>query len=411
MITKHIKINFISLTFEALKLVLIAISNKYLQMNKTIYFDSAATTQIRAEVATRMVQVMQECYGNASSMHSFGRAAKSLIESTRKTVAKYLNVSAGEIVFTSGGTEADNLALRSAVRDLGVKEIITSRIEHHAVLHTVDALEREYGITVKYVDLDTKGHVNYSHLETLLQSHKKQLVSLMHVNNEIGNLLNIKRVGDLCKVNNALFHSDTVQSVGHYELDLQDINIDFMAVSAHKFHGPKGVGFAYIRKNSGLKPLIFGGEQERGYRAGTEAVHNIVGLEEALKLSYANLAKEREYITNLKSYFIKKVSENFTEASFNGNSSDLEKSTYTVVNVCLPIAPEKALVLLFQLDLKGIACSKGSACQSGSAKGSHVLTQILSYEDMQKPSLRFSFSHYNTREEIDYVVETLKEFM
>ncbi|WP_034058202.1 cysteine desulfurase family protein [Lacinutrix jangbogonensis] len=378
---------------------------------KQVYFDSAATTQIRSEIVEKMTTVMQECYGNASSTHSYGRSSKSMVENARKTVAKQLNCSASEIIFTSGGTEADNLALRSSVRDLGVKTIITSRIEHHAVIYTVNQLEREYGITVKFVDLDEEGQIDYTHLEALLQSPKKKLVSLMHVNNEIGNILDIKRVGELCKANNALFHSDTVQSVGHYELDLQDISIDFLAVSAHKFHGPKGVGFAFVRKNSGIKPLIFGGEQERGARAGTEAVHNIVGLEEALKISYANLTEERAYITSLKKYFIKSIIEAFPEASFNGSSANFEKSTYTLVNVCLPIAPEKAPILLFQLDLKGIACSKGSACQSGSAKGSHVLSQILCYEDMQKPSLRFSFCKYNTTTEIDYVVDVLKDFM
>ena len=378
---------------------------------KPVYFDSAATTQLRPEIIEKMTQVMQQCYGNASSTHSFGRSAKAMIEQARKTVAKYLNVSASEIVFTSGGTEADNLALLSAVRDLGVKKIITSRIEHHAVLYTVQQLEKEYGIYVEYVDLDNAGHVDYNHLETLLQSSQKTLVSLMHVNNEVGNILDIAKVSKLCKANNAMFHSDTVQSVGHYKLDLQELAIDFMAVSGHKFHGPKGVGFAFIRKNSGLKPLIFGGEQERGYRAGTEAVHNIVGLEEALKLSYENLEEERAYITDLKKYFIEKLVLNFSGVSFNGSCADFDKSTYTVLNVCLPIAPEKGPILLFQLDLKGIACSKGSACQSGSAQGSHVLSQILSDEDMQKPSIRFSFSKYNTKEEIDYVIEVLKEFI
>jgi len=378
---------------------------------KSVYFDSAATTQLRDEVIDRMTTVMREAYGNASSTHGFGRSSKAIVEQARKTIAKYLNVSASEIIFTSGGTEADNLALRSAVRDLGVKKIITSRIEHHAVLHTVDQLEKEYGISVKYVDLDENGHVNYAHLEELLKSPKKKLVSLMHVNNEVGNLLDIERVGNLCKDSGAFFHSDTVQSVGHYELDLQKINIDFMAVSAHKFHGPKGVGFAFVRKNSGLKPLIFGGEQERGYRAGTEAIHNIAGLEEAFKLSYDNLVEERQYILGIKNYFIKRLKQEFPLVSFNGTSGDPKLSTYTLLNVCLPIPPEKAPILLFQLDLKGIACSKGSACQSGAAKASHVLSQILCYEDMQKPSLRFSFCKYNTKEEVDYVIDVLKEFV
>jgi cysteine desulfurase len=378
---------------------------------KTVYFDSAATTQIREEVIIKMTEVMQNYYGNASSTHSFGRSSKSLIESARKTVAKYLNVSASEIIFTSGGTEADNLALRSAVRDLNVKKIITSRIEHHAVLYTVEQLQQEYNIEVEYVNLDAKGHVDYKHLEQLLDTPQKTLVSLMHVNNEIGNILDIKRVGELCKANDALFHSDTVQSVGHYILDLQEIPIDFMAISAHKFHGPKGVGFAFVRKQSGLKPLIFGGEQERGVRAGTEAVHNIVGLETALQLSYVNLETEREYIKGIKSYFITELTKAFPNVHFNGDSASLEGSTYTVLNTCLPIAGDKAMLLLFNLDLKGIACSKGSACQSGSSKGSHVLSQILDDKQLEKPSLRFSFSKYNTKEEVDYVIEALKSFV
>lgn len=378
---------------------------------KTVYFDNAATTQLRDEVIVKMTEAMQGCYGNASSTHSFGRSSKSLIEGARKTVAKYLNVSASEIIFTSGGTEADNLALRSAVRDLNVKKIITSKIEHHAVLYTVEQLKQEYGILVEYVNLETNGHIDYTHLEQLLDAPEKTLVSLMHVNNEIGNLLDIKRIGELCKANNALFHSDTVQSVGHYHLDLQEIPIDFMAVSAHKFHGPKGVGFAFVRKQSGLKPLIFGGEQERGVRAGTEAVHNIVGLETALQLSYDNLETEREYIKGIKSYFITELTKAFPNVHFNGDSASLEGSTYTVLNACLPIAGDKAMLLLFNLDLKGIACSKGSACQSGSSKGSHVLSQVLNDEQLQKPSLRFSFSKYNTKEEVDYVIEALKSFV
>jgi cysteine desulfurase len=260
------------------------------------------------------------------------------------------------------------------------------------------------------VNTDKNGQIDYAHLEELLLNPKKTLVSLMHVNNEIGNILDIKRVASLCKANNALFHSDTVQSIGHYKLDLQDIPIDFLAASAHKFHGPKGVGFAFIRKNSGLKPLIFGGEQERGLRAGTESVHNIVGIEEALKLAYNNLDSEFLYVQELKQYFINKLKTEIPEVSFNGCSGDLKNSTYTLVNVCLPVSAEKSAMLLFQLDLKGIACSKGSACQSGSTQSSHVLAELLSDADLQKPSIRFSFSIYNTKEEIDYVVGILKEF-
>ena len=261
------------------------------------------------------------------------------------------------------------------------------------------------------VDLDSDGCIDYSHLESLLQRQKKQLVSLMHINNEIGNKLDIKKVAVLCKTYKALLHSDTVQSIGHYKLDLQEIPIDFLAASAHKFHGPKGVGFAFIRKNSGLKASIFGGEQERGLRAGTESIHNIVGLEEALKLSYDNLEKESSLILEIKRYFINKLQSVFPKVKFNGKCLDNENSTYTLVNVCLPIAPEKASLLQFQLDLKGIACSKGSACQSGSSQNSHVLSEILDNEDLKRPSMRFSFSKYNTKEEVDYVIEVLKDFI
>lgn len=377
-----------------------------------IYFDNAATTPIRNEVIDVMTNVLKNNYGNASSSHSFGRSSKSLIEKYRKDIAAYFKVSPAEIIFTSGGTEADNLVLRSAVRDLGVTEIITSKIEHHAILHTLDQLVKEYGISVEYVKLEDDGSINPWHLESLLtNSTKKQLVSLMHINNEIGNLTDIKGVAHMCKTYNALFHSDTVQSVGHYPLDLSDIQIDFLAASAHKFHGPKGVGFCFIRKNSGLQPLIFGGEQERGYRAGTESVHNIAGLAEALKLAYDNLETESAYVKEIKSYFITSLKTEIPNVSFNGNSGDLEKSTYTSVNVRFPVAPEKGAMFLFQLDLKGIACSKGSACQSGSSQNSHVLSEILSEEDLLKPSIRFSFSIYNTKEEVDYVVNSLKELV
>ncbi|RIA09554.1 cysteine desulfurase [Flavobacteriaceae bacterium MAR_2010_72] len=377
---------------------------------KQIYFDSAATTQLRDEVINRMTNVLRSNFGNASSTHNYGRSSKSLIENSRKVIASYLNASPSEIIFTSGGTEADNLVLRSAVRDLGVTEIITSKIEHHAILHTVDELVKEYGITVQYVKLDSNGQVDFSHLEALLKSSKKQLVSLMHINNEIGNKLDLEKAAKLCKANQALFHSDTVQSVGHYKLDLQQIPIDFLAASAHKFHGPKGVGFAFIRKNSGLRPLIFGGEQERGYRAGTESTHNIIGLEEALKLAYDNLETESTYLKDLKAYFIQQLKVNVPGVMFNGACDNLDESTYTLLNVCLPIAPEKAPMLQFQLDLKGIACSKGSACQSGSNQGSHVLTEILNKEQLNRPSVRFSFCKNNTKEEVDYVIEVLKEF-
>ena len=378
---------------------------------KHIYLDNAATTCIRPEVITSMVDVLQNCYGNASSTHSFGRSAKAFLENCRKTIASYFNVSAAEIIFTSGGTEADNLALRSVVRDLEITQIITSKVEHHAVLHTAEQLKEEYNIDLTFVELDDCGFVNLVHLEKLLQKSSKALVSLMHINNEIGNILDIKKTAELCKTYNAFFHTDTVQSVGHYNIDLQNIPIDFLAASAHKFHGPKGVGFCFIRKESGLKPLIFGGEQERGYRAGTECLHNIIGMSEALKLAYDNLETEREYILNLKQHFTEELKQHIPNISFNGGCDNISKSTYTLVNVCLPIPPEKAPLLQFQLDLKGIACSKGSACQSGSVGQSHVLSEILCKERIKRPSIRFSFSKYNTKKELDYVVEVLKDFV
>ncbi|WP_127024796.1 cysteine desulfurase family protein [Flagellimonas beolgyonensis] len=376
-----------------------------------VYLDNAATTQVRSEVIERMQEALAVHYGNPSSTHSFGRSAKTAVEQARKTIAKTLNAQPSEIIFTSGGTEADNMILRCAVRDLGVQTIITTRIEHHAVLHTVEELEKEYGTQVWYVELDADGNPDLQHLEQLLKKDdSKKLVSLMHVNNEIGNITDIAAVAELCKEHNALFHSDTVQSIGHYPWDVQEIPIDFMTAAAHKFHGPKGIGFAFIRKNSGLKPLIVGGAQERGFRAGTEPFHNIVGLEEAFIKAYEHLEEETKTVKELKRYFIEKVQQEIPDAVFNGLSGDMEKSTYTLVNVRLPFDAQKALMLLFHLDMKGIACSKGSACQSGSDQGSHVLSQLLEGEELEKPSLRFSFSMYNTKEELDYTVQVLKEF-
>ena len=259
---------------------------------KKVYFDSAATTQLRSEVIRCISEVLKTEYGNPSSTHAYGRSAKSLLENARKEIAKHLNVSASEIIFTSGGTEADNLILNSCVRDLGVTRIISSKIEHHAVLYAINLLHEKYGIEVVYTKLDDCGHIDYDHLHSLLEdTTKKTLVSLMHVNNEVGNVLDLHRVAQMCEKYNALFHSDTVQSVGHYEVDFAETPVHFAAVAAHKFHGPKGAGFAFIRKNTGLKPLIVGGAQERGLRAGTEAVYAIAGMAEALKISYQTLTK------------------------------------------------------------------------------------------------------------------------
>jgi cysteine desulfurase len=378
---------------------------------KNVYFDSAATTQIRSEVISKMQEALA-IYGNPSSTHSFGRTAKTAIESARKTIAKRLNAQPAEIIFTSGGTEADNMILRCAVDDIGVRTIITTKIEHHAVLHTAEALAQKGRVALWFVRLDAHGNPDMAHLEELLQKgDSKKLVSLMHVNNEIGNMIDMAAIARKVKEHKALFHSDTVQSIGHYEWDVQAIPVDFLAAAAHKFHGPKGVGFAYIRKNSGMGCLISGGSQERGHRAGTESFHNIVGLEEAFTLAYDHLDEERKYVSEIKAHFIERIKTEIPGAKFNGLSGDMDKSTYTLVNVCLPVDKQKALMLLFHLDMKGIACSKGSACQSGSDAGSHVLSEILAPADLEKPSLRFSFSKYNTKAEVDYAIGVLKDFV
>ena len=376
------------------------------------YFDNAATTRVRDEVAEKIVDVLKNNYGNPSSTHSYGRPSKSLIELSRKEIAAHLNVSASEIIFTSGGTEADNLILRSAARDLKIRHFISSKIEHHAVTHTLDELEKDYNVKVSFVNLNKNGEVDYKNLNELLANSKDRcMVSLMHINNEIGNMLDLEKVSNICLEHKALFHSDTVQSVGHYNIDLSKTKVDFIVASAHKFHGPKGIGFAYINKSSQLRPLIFGGMQERGYRAGTESVHNIVGMSEALNISMEKLEEEKKYISELKSYFIKKLKSSINDVEFNGLSGDMNKSTYTLLNVQFPIEQSKAEMFLFKLDLKGIACSKGSACQSGSDAGSHVLNEVLSSEELNKVSIRFSLSIYNKKEDIDIAVNEIVDLL
>lgn len=380
---------------------------------KKVYLDNAATSPVRDEVIEVMTKALKECYGNPSSTHSFGRSARSAIERARKSIAKHLGAQASEIIFTSGGTEADNMILRCAVRDLGVDRIITTAIEHHAVLHTAEALAEEKSVELEFVQVDEEGQPSLSHLEEMLAQYpeKKTLVSLMHVNNEIGTICPIEDIARMCEAHQAYFHSDTVQSVGHYHWDVSAFPIHFLTAAAHKFHGPKGIGFAYIRKNTGMKSFILGGGQERGYRAGTEAYHNILGMEKALDLSLEDLEKEQDFVRGLKSYFIEQLKQRIPGVAFNGCSEDLNKSTYTLTNVRLPMGEQQAMMLLFHLDLKGIACSKGSACQSGSDSGSHVLSQILDEEQNKCPSLRFSFSIYNTKEELDYVINVLEEFV
>ena len=399
---------------------------------KKVYLDNASTTQLRPEVVQEMTKVLSEDYGNPSSTHSLGRNAKSILELSRKAIAKQLNASAQEIIFTSCGTEANNWILRSAVKDLKVKRIITSKIEHHAVLHTVQSLQNEFDIQVDYVAVKPNGEIDMSDLVDLLSQEThftrkissdkmkkwvpddqnlnnsteeiKTLVSLMHVNNEIGTVLDVDKVGRICEQYNALFHSDMVQSVGKTEIDLQHLHIDFMVASAHKFHGPKGVGFAFVKKNSGLQPLFYGGEQEKGLRPGTEAVHQIAGMAKALDVSYTNLETERNHISDLKNYLITQLEIEFPSFVINGTSDGI----YTILNVLLPFSDDKTAMILFNLDMKGIAASRGSACQSGSIKPSHVLAEMLSNEDLKKPSLRISFSHFNTKEDIDLLIFGLK---
>jgi cysteine desulfurase len=371
---------------------------------KKVYLDNASTTALRPEVIQEMTKVLKEDYGNPSSTHSLGRTAKNILELSRKSIAKNLNATAQEIIFTSCGTEANNWILRSAVKDLKVKRIITSRIEHHAVLYTVLVLEKEYGIQVDYVAIKPNGEIDITHLVELLSQEKKTLVSLMHVNNEIGTILDLERIGRICQEHNVLFHSDTVQSIGKATIDLQAIPVDFIVASAHKFHGPKGAGFAFIRKNSGLQPLFFGGEQEKGLRAGTEALHQIAGMAKALELSYSNLETDKEHIAELRNYLITQLEIEFPTFKINGTIDGF----YTVLNVLLPFSADKTAMILFHLDMKGIAVSRGSACQSGSIKPSHVLAEMLSVEDLKKPSLRISFSHFNTKEDIDVLIEALK---
>jgi cysteine desulfurase len=372
-----------------------------------IYLDNAATTKIDEQVLEVMYASMQNILGNPSSTHQFGRKAKAAVETARKNIAAHFNVSASEIIFTAGGTEADNLILQNAVLNLGITRIITSKIEHHAVLHTCKYLAKTYTTEIEYVNVNEFGSVDFSHLEELLKlSNKKTLVSLMMINNEIGNILAIDKVADLCKKNNALFHSDTVQAIGHYTIDLQKSPIDFMVASAHKFHGPKGVGFAYFKKGFGILPMLHGGNQEKGARSSTENVHAILGMEKALEIAVYNLEKDKNYIESLKVYFISELKNFFPDIQFNGLSANLENSSYTILNVRFPTQNS---MLLFSLDIAGIAVSGGSACQSGSNKGSHVLSEILLNKEASKTSIRFSFSKYTTKKAIDITIKELQK--
>ena len=371
-----------------------------------IYLDNAATTSIDPDVIKVMQTSMEHNFGNPSSTHQFGRKAKAAVETARKNIARHFKVTASEIVFTAGGTEADNLILHNAVAHLGVQRIISTKIEHHAVSHTIAHLKNKYGIAVDHLNVDELGTVDLVHLETLLSNtSQKTLVSLMLINNEIGNILPADPVCMLCKKYNALFHSDTVQVVGHYPLDLQKTPIDFMVASAHKFHGPKGVGFAFFRKGFGIMPMFHGGDQERGARSSTENVHAILGMETALDIAVRGMENDKIKLLKLKDYFIVELLKLHPNIEFNGLSADVDKGTYTILSVRFPFDND---MLLFSLDLAGIAVSGGSACQSGSNSGSHVLQEILKDTNSNKTSIRFSFSKHTTQQDIDTTLLKLK---
>ncbi|WP_295671835.1 cysteine desulfurase family protein [uncultured Mucilaginibacter sp.] len=370
-----------------------------------VYLDNAATTPLDAEVMKQMYAVMENTYGNPSSIHGHGREARTLIERSRKTIANLLHCSPAEIFFTSGGTEADNTAIRCGIIDNQIKHAITSRLEHHAVIHTLEAMQKNGIIKLSFVDTDNRGNIDLQQLETLLRDNERSFVSLMHANNEIGTLTDIDGVGDICEQYNAVFHCDTVQTMGHYAHDLSKLKMHFMVCAAHKLHGPKGVGFLHVNHKIKIKPMIYGGSQERNMRGGTENLYGIVGLAKALEIAYAEMAQHQEHIQGLKTYMINQLTEKVPGISFNGET-DPAKSLYTVLNVSFP-EMEMADMLLFNLDIAGISASGGSACSSGTDIGSHVLGAIGA--NPSRPSVRFSFSKYNTKAEIDYTIAKVRE--
>jgi len=385
--------------------VLLIFAPTFEEMNR-IYFDNAATTPLAKEVLDAMLPYMTTHFGNPSSIYSYGRETRLAIETARKTVAKLLNAHPGEIFFTSGGTESNNTAIASAVHDLGCRHIISSPIEHHAVLHTVEHYGRG-DVTYSYVELLPNGHVNLKDLEQQLASHDERcLVTLMHANNEIGNLLDIDAVGTICKKYNAIFHSDCVQTVGHYPLDLRKTPVHFISASGHKFHGPKGAGLLYVNDNVKIHPLILGGGQERNMRAGTENMYGIVGFARALQIAMDEYEKESAYIQSLKTYMIEQLRKNIKCVSFNGDAEG--RSLYTVLSTSLP-KTERSEMILFNLDINHICASGGSACTSGADQGSHVIQAINNNPNLV--TVRFSFSKYNTKEEIEAVVGKLQELI
>lgn len=375
-------------------------------MEKRIYLDNAATTPLDPKVLEAMMPFMTDFFGNPSSSHSFGRKTKTAIENSRRTIAKALNCSPSEIFFTSGGTEADNLAMHSAVYDQGCKHIITSLIEHSAVIKTAQAYADKGLVKLSIVNLLPNGHIDLAHLEQLLASNEKSFVTLMHGNNEIANLLPLEKVGELCAQYGAIFHSDTVQTMGHYKFDLNALKVHFINAAAHKFHGPKGVGFIYINKSIKVNGTITGGGQERGLRGGTENLYGIVGLGKAIELAYADIEEHQNHVSELKQYMRSRLEQEIPGITFNGDSAS-PNSLYTVLNGTFPPTSNFDM-MLFLLDLEGVACSGGSACSSGATKGSHVLDAIGALKD-GCASLRFSFSRFTTKDEIDYAISKIKE--
>ncbi len=371
-----------------------------------VYFDNAATTPISKKVLDKMIPYMEDGFGNPSSIHKRGREIKSVIEKSRSKVADILSCEPGEIFFTSGGTEADNMFIINTVLEKKIDTIITSKVEHHAVLHCCDYLNKTQNINIKYVSINDNGEVDLDDLEKITSNNKNSLVSLMHGNNEIGNINDLKTISKICEKNNVVFHSDTVQTVGHYAIDLNKINIQGIVGSAHKFHGPKGIGFLYLNNKHKISPFIHGGAQERNMRGGTENVYGIVGLSEALTLAYENMATHKEKIIALKSHMIESLKQKVKGVKFNGLSSDLDNSLYTVLNTSIPNVDDQQM-FLFNLDINNIAASAGSACSSGSDSGSHVLKEIKTEEGFV--NVRFSFSKYNSIEEVDYVINKIVE--
>ena len=370
-----------------------------------VYLDNAATTPMAPEIIELMSELMKTTFANPSSVHEFGRKSKIIVESARKRIAALLNTAPKTIFFTSGGTEADNMAIKCGIHDHNITHAITSKLSHLAVLYPLEDLAAEGKIKLSYIDTDENGVVSLAHLKQLLAENDRTFVSIMHANNEIGTIQDIHEIADICKEYKAIFHSDTVQTMGHYPFDMQKLPIDFMAASAHKFHGPKGVGFVYISEDIQIKPLLRGGGQERNMRAGTENIYGIAALAKAMEMAYEHLEEETKYIKGLKSYMIEKLKSEVAGVEFYANCTDLDNSLYTVLSVSFPVT-KIAEMLLFNLDIMGVACSGGSACSSGSSKGSHVLAAIA--PDSVRPGVRFSFSKYNTKEEIDYTIEKLK---